>query len=72
MNRKHVPARLDLERRVGPASAVDVEYFCRRCKGHYSTAVPVDSFWQTRCRCGSTNLLIYSMSGEVSAPLRAS
>jgi formylglycine-generating enzyme required for sulfatase activity len=54
-----------------PTTMADIEYFCRGCKGHYSRVVPVEAFWQTACRCGSTDLLIYSVSGEAAAPLRA-
>jgi hypothetical protein len=60
-----------MSRRIGPSSGVDLEYFCRTCKGHYSRSVPVASFWQTKCRCGSQDLLVYAISGEVTAPLRA-
>jgi hypothetical protein len=60
-----------MTRRIGPSSGVELEYFCRNCKGHYSRSVPVASFWQTKCRCGSQNLLVYAISGEVTAPLRA-
>jgi hypothetical protein len=72
MNKHRMTAddRRTLGRRVGPTQAADVEYFCRTCKGHYSRIVPVESFWQTTCRCGSRNLLIYSVSSEGAAPLR--
>jgi hypothetical protein len=34
--------------------------------------VPVSSLHRATCRCGSDNILVYSMSGELTAPLRAS
>ena len=71
MNRTDALRKLANSARVGPTVAVDIEYFCRSCKGHYSQAVALDSFWKTGCRCGSKDLLVYSVAGEVSAPLRA-
>jgi hypothetical protein len=56
--------------RVGSASRVELEYFCRNCKGHYSSTVPYAALYQSTCRCGSDDLLVYSLSGESSAPLR--
>ena len=70
MNKTATMLKLSLSKRVGPTQAADVEYFCRRCKGHYSRIVSLDQFWQTACRCGSTDLLIYNVSGEMAAPLR--
>jgi hypothetical protein len=67
-----VPTKLDLTRRVGRTTSVEIEYFCRTCKGHYSRVVPVKAFETTRCRCGSSNLLIYSLAADITAPLRAS
>ncbi len=72
MNKTSNLRRLNLGRRAMPTTAADVEYFCRACKGHYSRIVSIDAFSRTACRCGSTDLLIYSVSGEVTAPLRAS
>lgn len=69
MNQHRVPARLDL--RAVPTTGVEVEYFCRRCKGHYASTVPITKFRETACRCGSHDLLVYSVATEVSAPLRA-
>ena len=63
--------RLDISRRIGPVSYVEMEYFCRACKGHYSRSVPIAKFSRQACRCGSTDLLVYSLSGDVSSPLRA-
>jgi hypothetical protein len=57
--------------RIGPTVAVDIEYYCRTCKGHYSRAITLESFWHATCRCGSHDLLVYSVAGELSAPLRA-
>ncbi len=57
-------------RRVGVASRVDLEYFCRTCKGHYSSAVAVAALDGARCRCGSDDLLIYNVAGEYAAPLQ--
>jgi len=54
-----------------PTTGVEVEYFCRRCKGHYASTVPITKFRETACRCGSHDLLVYSVATEVSAPLRA-
>lgn len=69
--KKHMSlSRLSLGKRVAPTTMADVEYYCRGCKGHYSRIVAVDSFWQTACRCGSSDLLIYSVAGESAAPLR--
>jgi hypothetical protein len=67
-----IPTKLDLSRRVGRTTSVEIEYFCRKCKGHYSRIVPIKAFESTRCRCGSSNLLIYSLAADVTAPLRAS
>lgn len=61
----------NLSRRIGASSRVELEYFCRTCKGHYATSVPVASMNSATCRCGSNNLLVYSVAGEVSAPMRA-
>ncbi|HET6614555.1 MAG TPA: hypothetical protein VFH62_01600 [Dehalococcoidia bacterium] len=69
MNQQRVPSRLDL--RSVPTTGVEVEYFCRGCKGHYSRTVPITQFRQTACRCGSQDLLVYSVASEVAAPLRA-
>jgi hypothetical protein len=60
----------DLDRRAGPTQASDVEYYCRGCKGHYSRIVPADAIRDTACRCGSRDLLIYHVAGEMAAPLR--
>lgn len=67
-----IPTKLDLSRRIGRTTSVEIEYFCRTCKGHYSRIVPIKAFESTRCRCGSANLLIYSLAADVTAPLRAS
>jgi hypothetical protein len=69
VNQHKVPSRLNL--RSVPTTGVEVEYFCRGCKGHYSRTVPIKQFRETACRCGSRDLLIYSVASEVSAPLRA-
>jgi len=68
---RQAPARLDLNRRTVPTTGVEVEYFCRGCKGHYSRTVPLKTLKEIACRCGSSNLLIYSVASEISAPLRA-
>ena len=57
-------------RRIGVTSVVEVEYFCKNCKGHYSASVPVGGLSDAHCRCGSDELLIYSVAGEYGAPLR--
>jgi hypothetical protein len=67
-----IATKLDLSRRIGRTTSVEIEYFCRTCKGHYSRIVPIKAFESTRCRCGSANLLIYSLAADVTAPLRAS
>jgi hypothetical protein len=59
-------------RRVGLASRVELEYFCRGCKGHYSTSVPLSGLNAARCRCGSGDLLVYNMAGDNSSPMRRS
>lgn len=59
-----------MSRRIGASSRVELEYFCRHCKGHFSSTVPVATMDQTRCRCGSSNLLVYAVAGESSAPMR--
>ena len=61
---------LNFGRRVGEASRVELEYFCKRCKGHYAATVPVATVKQTRCRCGSDDLLVYNLAGEAASPLR--
>jgi hypothetical protein len=61
---------LRASRRIGVASRVEVEFFCRGCKGHYSSSVPVGTLSEVRCRCGSDNLLVYNLAGEYGAPLR--
>ncbi len=70
MPQQLVSNRRNVKARMGPTQAADIEYFCRTCKGHYSRIVPVDSFWNTYCRCGSQDLLIYNIASEASAPLR--
>ncbi|HYM15911.1 MAG TPA: hypothetical protein VEZ14_10150 [Dehalococcoidia bacterium] len=58
-----------LRSRIGRASRIDIEYFCRSCKGHYSASVPVGLFQGASCRCGSRDLFVYSVVGDQSAPL---
>ncbi len=67
-----IPDKLDVARHVERTTSVEIEYFCRTCKGHYSRVVPVKAFETTRCRCGSGNLLIYSLAADITSPLRAS
>jgi hypothetical protein len=57
-------------RRIGIVSRIEVEFFCRACKGHYSASVPVGALSDAHCRCGSQDLLVYSVAGEYGAPLR--
>jgi hypothetical protein len=59
-----------LHRRIGTASRVELEYFCRDCKGHFSSSVPLSAIDNAHCRCGSGDLLVYAMSGDMSAPMR--
>ncbi len=61
----------DLGRRIGPTAAAELEYFCRGCKGHFTRVVPVEQLSRTTCRCGSSDLLVYAIAGEYSAPLRS-
>ena len=65
-----IPARLDLSPKAVPTTFVEIEYFCRNCKGHYARTVPVKSVSGTICRCGSSNLLVYALASEGAAPLR--
>ncbi len=65
------PARERITQRIGAASRVDLEYFCRTCKGHFSSSVPVSTLYDATCRCGSSDLLVYNVAGEFSAPLRS-
>lgn len=64
------PPRERISQRIGAASRVDLEYFCRTCKGHFASTVPVTQMYEATCRCGSSNLLVYNVAGELSAPLR--
>lgn len=61
-----------IAQRIGASSSAELEYFCRGCKGHYATTVPVARVWDAACRCGSKDLLVYSVAGELAAPLRSS
>jgi hypothetical protein len=60
-----------IRRKIGTSTSVELEFFCRRCKGHFSRTVPVAALHRATCRCGSDNILVYAISGEMSAPLRA-
>jgi hypothetical protein len=71
-SRTERPARLVLDHRTAPTTAIDVDYFCRGCKGHFSRTTPLRRMSDLACRCGSTDLLIYSVAGDTAAPLRAS
>jgi DNA-directed RNA polymerase subunit RPC12/RpoP len=68
---RQLPARLHLNRRTVPTTGIEVEYFCRGCKGHYSRTVSLKALREIACRCGSRDLLVYSVASEISAPLRA-
>lgn len=59
-----------LSRRVGRSSRVEMEYFCRGCKGHFSATVPLTALHAATCRCGSNNLLVYAVAGEFTSPMR--
>jgi len=51
--------------------AADVEYFCQKCCGHYSSTVRLEALSNLRCRCGSGELLVYQLAGDnTAAPLR--
>lgn len=50
-------------------SDADIEYYCRRCRGHFTRTVPVRALASATCRCGSRDLLIYQLTAEASAPL---
>ncbi len=70
MRRTRISSRMPgLVPRVGRASRVEIEYFCRSCRGHFSSSVPVATLEQASCRCGSHNLLVYNLSGDMNAPL---
>ena len=70
MQRTRVSGRLPgLVPRVGRASRAEIEYFCRSCRGHFSASVPVAVLQDASCRCGSRDLLVYSVSGDMNAPL---
>ena len=70
MRRTRISSRMPgLVPRVGRASRIDIEYFCRSCRGHFSSSVPVGALDQASCRCGSHNLLVYNLSGDMNAPL---
>ena len=70
MRRTMMPSRMPKHApRVGRASRVEIDYFCRSCRGHFSSSVPVAALEQASCRCGSRDLLVYSMSGDMHAPL---
>ena len=72
MRRTRISSRMPgLVPRVGRASRIDIEYFCRSCRGHFSSSVPVGALEQASCRCGSHNLLVYNLSGDMNAPLLA-
>jgi hypothetical protein len=66
------PARLRLDRHTVPTTGIDVDYFCRTCKGHYSRTTPIRTLQDLACRCGSHDLLVYSVASDGAAPLRAS
>lgn len=72
MNQLHTPVRLRLDRAHIPTTAADVDFFCRRCKGHYSRTAPVRTIGELACHCGSRDLLIYAVSSDGVSPLRAS
>jgi hypothetical protein len=59
-----------IRRRIGSSSRVELEFYCRRCKGHFARTFPVASLDRATCRCGGSDILVYAMSGESSAPLR--
>ena len=59
-----------IRRRIGASSRVELEYFCRNCKGHFTRTVPIALLEHATCRCGSDNILVYAMAGEFNAPLR--
>lgn len=67
---QHPPSARTFTRHVGEASRVELDYFCRTCKGHYSSTIPVGALRDATCRCGSHDILVYSMVGDASAPLR--
>lgn len=69
---KKSPTRLRSARRLLTTTSAEVEYFCRGCKGHYGRAVPLAALRELACRCGSQDLLVYSLSADNEAPLRAS
>jgi hypothetical protein len=47
----------------------EIEFFCRTCRGHYSSTVAVDALSRKTCRCGSSDLLVYQLTAGANAPL---
>jgi hypothetical protein len=45
--------------------AAEVQYFCRACKVHDSRTLREGQWRELRCRCGSTDLLIYRVSDDL-------
>ncbi len=50
--RMQIPARRD--------ASFDVDFFCRSCKGHYTVEYLPALGEPLRCRCGATEVMIYS------------
>jgi hypothetical protein len=48
---------------------VDVSYHCRACKGYYTASIATRDLPTAACHCGSTDLLLLSVSPEASSPL---
>jgi hypothetical protein len=45
--------------------ATEMQFFCRGCKGHDSRTLPASQWRELRCRCGSTDLLVYRMADDL-------
>ncbi len=72
MAHKETPTRLRrLDCRTISTTGIDVDYFCKGCKGHYSRTTPIYPLAELSCRCGSKDLLVYAVASDTAAPLRA-
>ena len=63
---KHAPTshRLGEPGRV-LTPAAELQFFCRGCKGHDSRTLPATRWREVRCRCGSSDLLIYRVANDL-------
>lgn len=64
MNRERVRTRhVDAGRVLTPAA--ELQFFCRGCKTHDSRTVLARRWREVRCRCGSSDLLIYRVADDL-------